>query len=97
MIAIFKDCLKTEEQISRFDLFALNQRYIQLLREIQNICLNQSPLDYPEEEWGSNRNLNEIISHMLAGELGLEHYQPTKFTKASFMTQKLIKAKGDSE
>jgi hypothetical protein len=67
MISTFKDCLKSEEEIFRFDLLALNQRCVEMLRKSQAFCVEQSPMDYPKNEYGGDGQLNNCFSHMIAG------------------------------
>jgi hypothetical protein len=53
---------------------------VELLRRIQTICVEQSPIDY--EDYEGDVKANGVISHMLAGEIGgptLPRYQPTRF------------------
>lgn len=81
MLSIFKDCLKSEESIIRFDLFTLNQRCVKLLWKVQAVCVEQSPLDYPVEKYSGDRQLNGCVSHMMAGVLGLEVINLRDFKK----------------
>jgi hypothetical protein len=97
MISIFKDCLKSEEEIFRFDLLALNQRCVELLLKIQTVCLEQSPLDYPQDEYGGDRLANSCFGHMMAGELGLERQQPTRFHEACLLVKRVVEEMGDEE
>ncbi|CZR61917.1 uncharacterized protein PAC_11814 [Phialocephala subalpina] len=97
MISIFKDYLKSEEKIFRFDLLALNQRCVELLRKIQKVCVEQSPLDYPADKYGGDRHANSCFSHMMAGELGLERCQPTRFQEACLLVKDVIENVGDEE
>jgi hypothetical protein len=97
MISIFKDHLKSEEEIFRFDLLTLNQRCAELLLKIQTICLEQSPLDYPRDEYDGDRLANSCFSHMMAGELGLERQQPTRFREACLLVKGVIEEVGDEE
>jgi hypothetical protein len=55
MISIFKDCLKSEEMVFRFDILALDERCVRLLRKVQAVCLEQSPVDYPSDEYAAIR------------------------------------------
>jgi len=97
MISMFKDHLKSEEEIFRFDLLALNQRCVELLLKMQNICLKRSPLDYPLDEYGGDRWANSCFSHMMAGEMGLERQQPTRFREACLLVKEVIEGMGDEE
>lgn len=47
MLSIFKHCLQSDQSILRFDLLTLNQQCVELLRKIQIVCLEQSPMCYP--------------------------------------------------
>jgi hypothetical protein len=97
MISIFKDHMKSEEEIFRFDLLTLNQRCVELLLKIQAICLEQSPLDYSLDEYGGDRLANSCFGHMIAGELGLERQQPTRFREACLLVKGVIESTGDEE
>ncbi|TVY89568.1 hypothetical protein LAWI1_G004151 [Lachnellula willkommii] len=97
MITIFKDCLKSEEAILRFDLFALNQRCVELLRKVQRFCVDLSPLDYPRHEYDGDCNLYECFSHLLAGKTGLKRYQPPRFDEACLTVKEMIAEVGDEE
>jgi hypothetical protein len=65
-LAMFKQALKDDDLPLRFNLMSLNWRCVQLLRCIQNIRVEQSPLDYPKQ-WGGDYSLNGLILHMFAG------------------------------
>ncbi|TVY36175.1 hypothetical protein LOCC1_G005951 [Lachnellula occidentalis] len=97
MITIFKDCLKSEEAMLRFDLLALNQRCVELLRKVQRYCVELSPLDYPRDEYDSDGSLNSCFIRLLAGESGLECYQPTRFYEACLTVKEMIAEVGDEE
>lgn len=97
MISIFKDCLKSEEAILRFDLLALNQRCVELLRKVQKFCVDLSPLDYPRDEYDGDGKLNDCFSHQLAGEVGLKRYQPSRFHEACLTVKEMITEVGDEE
>ncbi|TVY17417.1 hypothetical protein LARI1_G004222 [Lachnellula arida] len=97
MISLFKECLKSDETILRFDLLAMNQRCVELLRQTQKVCVDQSPFDYPPEEYAGDRHLNVCVSHMMAGVLGLERQQPTRFREACVMVKDVIAGVGDVE
>jgi hypothetical protein len=75
-LKIFKQALKEDDLPLRFDLISMNWRCVQLLRRIQKICLEQSPLDYPVQKWGGDYAINGIIAHMFAAVAGVEHAQP---------------------
>lgn len=97
MLTVFKGCMTADEVMLRFDYLTLNQRCITLLRVLQKICIEKSPLNYPEEQWGGDRNMNELFNTMIAGEIGLRHLQPTPFSEASLMDEKLTGSSGDAE
>lgn len=97
MLSILKENLLEDETILRFDLLALNQRCIELLRKIQKVCVEQSPIEYPADEYGLDIHVNDVVSHMLAGVLGLKRYQPTRFLEACVLVNELIEAEGDAE
>jgi hypothetical protein len=64
MLSIFRDRLKSEDDILRFDLLTLNERCIEIFRKAQAVCVEQSPLDYPRDEYDGDTKLNACISHM---------------------------------
>ncbi|CAG8953349.1 hypothetical protein HYFRA_00003560 [Hymenoscyphus fraxineus] len=97
MIRVFKDRLKSEEEIPLFDLLALNRRCVELLRKFQKICLDQSPLDYPVELYGGDGKLWTCVTGMMEGELGREHQQPTRVLEASSLVKELIENFGEEE
>ncbi|TVY84824.1 hypothetical protein LSUE1_G002099 [Lachnellula suecica] len=97
MLTVFKESLKSEEAVFRFDLLGLNQRCVELLLGVQRVCIVQSPLDYPWDEYSADREIGECVSHMLAGELGLERKQPTRFFEASGMVRDVIRVFGNEE
>jgi hypothetical protein len=97
MIATFKSVLKSDEEILRFDLFTLNERCVELLRKVQAPCIEQSPLDYPADEYGGDSKLNSCFSHMLAGVLGLERHQPTRFEEACDVVKQIVESEGKIE
>lgn len=51
MLSIFKERLKSEDKILRFDLLTLNERCVEMLRKAQAVCVEESPLDYPRDEY----------------------------------------------
>jgi hypothetical protein len=61
-LRILKQALKEDDVPLRFNLTSLNWRCIQLLRRIQRICVDESPLDYPVDSYGGDRSLKGIIS-----------------------------------
>lgn len=69
-LAVLKRALKEDDFALRFDFMSLNWRCIKLLRSIQKICTEQSPLDYPRKKWGTDYDINGFISHMFAGVAG---------------------------
>ncbi len=97
IISIFKYSLKSEESISRFDLLTLNQRCVELLRKVNAVCVEQSPLDYLMEKYGGDRQLNSCVSHMMAGVLSLQRHQPTRFQEACLFVKEVVEAAGDAE
>jgi hypothetical protein len=97
MISIFKDYLKSEETIFRFDLLTLNQRCVELLRKVQAVCVEQSPLDYPVEEFASDHQFSNCFSHMMAGVLGPDHQQLIISQEACLIVKEVVKAEGDVE
>lgn len=97
MMSIFRDVLKSEEEIFRFDLFNLNERCVKLLRKVQAFCVEQSPLDYPMDEFGDDSKLNDCFSHMLAGVVGSERHQPTRFEEACVLVKEVVDLEGDFE
>jgi hypothetical protein len=94
-MSILKECFKAEEAIFRFDMFKMNERCVNVLRRIQKVCVERSPLDYNDYE--GDRNLNECFSHMVAGVLGLERHQPTRFKEACDMLEEIVDAGGSAE
>lgn len=97
MISIFKDRLKSEEEIFRFDLLALNQRCVEILRRSQAFCVEQSPMDYPKEEYSGDGQLNNCFSHMIAGVSGVPRSQPTRFREACLIVKEVVEAEGGIE
>lgn len=97
MLSIFKDRLKSEDNILRFDLLTLNERCVEILRKAQAVCVKESPLDYPMEEYDGDTHLNGCISHMLAGMAGVARSQPTRFTEACRIVKEVIEAEGSIE
>lgn len=97
MFSILKKLLKSEERVLRFDFLSLNERCVQLLRRVQEVCVEQSPLDYPADEWGGDRKINEVPSHMFAGTMGLKRSQPTRFKETGEMVRELIRTEGEIE
>lgn len=99
MIEILKDRLVVEEEVFRFDLLTLNQRCIELLRQVQKICIDESPLDYDDGNldisFRGDKALNGIFSFMLAGEAGLERHQPSRFKEACGLVEELIATKDE--
>lgn len=96
MMSIFKDCLKSDEEKIRFDLVTLNQRCIELFRKIQILCVEQSPLDYPSDEFRGDLNLNRCIRKLMVGVDGGERQRPTRFPEASVKIKELIELEGAS-
>lgn len=97
MISIFKDRMKVEETMMRFDLLALNQSCIEMLRKIQSICVGQSPLDYPPKRCEGDSKMTGCISHMLAGVSGVERSQPTRFQEACVIVKQVVESDGSTE
>jgi hypothetical protein len=97
MISILKDNLKSEEEIFRFDLVTLNQRCVEMLRKVQAICVEQSPYDYPKNEYDGDHKLNACISHMLAGVAGVPRSQPTRFLEACLIVKDTIESDASTE
>jgi hypothetical protein len=97
MLSILKECFKSEEVIFRFDMFSINERCVNLLRQIQKVCVEQSPLDYPRDQYGDDRNVNFCFSHMVAGVLGLKRHQPYRFTEACEMLEEVVDAESAVE
>lgn len=97
MISIFKDHLKAEERVFRFDILALNQRCVELMRKFQRACIEKSPLDYPLEEYGTGQRIGKCYTHMLAGVMGEKRQQPTRFNEACLFVKDLISTNGEDE
>jgi hypothetical protein len=97
MLSIFKDRLKSEDNILRFYLLTLNDRCVEILRNAQAVCVKESPLDYPMEEYDGDTHLNGCISNMLAGMAGLARSQPTRFTEACRIVKEVIETEGSIE
>jgi hypothetical protein len=97
MISILKNSLKSEEEIFRFDLVTLNQRCVEMLRKAQAICVEQSPHDYPKNEYDGDDKLNACIGHMLAGVAGVPRSQPTRFLEACLIVKDTVESDGSSE
>lgn len=74
----------------------LNQRCIELFRKIQILCVEQSPLDYPSDEFRGDLNLNRCIRKLMVGVDGGERQQPTRFPEASVKIKELIELEGAS-
>ncbi|KAF2818966.1 hypothetical protein CC86DRAFT_413345 [Ophiobolus disseminans] len=96
-LTIFKQALKEDDFPLRLDLMSLKWRCIKLLRGIQKICLEQSPLDCPLEQWEGDRHLNGFIRHMFAGVAGVKRAQPTRFTEACALVVDAIIREGNAE
>ncbi|KAF8865621.1 hypothetical protein BDZ45DRAFT_736189 [Acephala macrosclerotiorum] len=79
MTSIFKDYLKSKENILRFDLLVLNQRCVGLLLKVQKIFVEQSPLDYPAE-YAGDPNLNKacVIIKEVIEKVGGEEYEKSR-------------------
>jgi hypothetical protein len=97
MLSTLKECFKAEELVFRFDFLTLNQRCVELLRRIQKVCLEQSPLDYPNVEYAGDQQVNNCFMHMVAGEFGVERNQPTRFEEACLLLQEVVEAEGAAE
>ncbi len=97
MLTIFKERLKLEDEILQFDLLTLNERCVEMLRKIQTVWMEQSPLDYPRDEYDGDTKLNGCISHMLAGMAGVARSEPTRFTEACRIVKEVIEAEGSIE
>ena len=97
MLSIFKERLKSEDKILRFDLLTLNERCVEMLRKAQTVFVEESPLDYPRHEYDGDTKLNGCISHMLAGMAGVARAQPTRFTEVCRIVQEVIEAEGSIE
>jgi hypothetical protein len=97
MLSILKECFKAEELVFRFDFLTLNQRCVELLRRIQKVCLEQSPLDYPNVKYAGDQQVNNCFMHMVAGEFGLERNQPTRFEETCLLLQEVVEAEGAAE
>jgi hypothetical protein len=96
-LRIFKQALKEDDFALRFDFASLNWRCVQLLRRIQKICLEMSPLDYPSKKWGGDYALNGFIIHMFAGVAGVARDQPTRFLEACALVCEVIVEEGNVE
>jgi hypothetical protein len=96
-LKIFKQALKEDDLPLRFDLISMNWRCVLLLRRIQKICLEKSPLDYPVEKWGGDDGINSIICHMFAAVAGIEHKQPSRFREACIEVLDIIDREGNVE
>jgi len=96
-LTIFKQALKEDDFALRFDLMSLNWRCVKLLRCIQKICIEQSPLDYPPKEWSGDHSLNGFIQHMFAGVAGVKREQPTRFAEACALVLDIIVKEGNAE
>lgn len=96
MITFFKDYLKSEEIIFRFDLLSLNQRCLEMLRKFQAVCVEQSPLVYPTREYGGDRNIVYCFSQMLEL-LGRACYLPVRFKESCLIVKETIGAGGSEE
>lgn len=97
MISIFKDCLKSEETVFRFDLLTLNERCVELLRNVQKLCVELSPLDYPLAEYGHDRDVNSCFLHLLAGVAGMKREQPLRFNEVCLIVKETVKKFGAEE
>ncbi|KAE9375178.1 hypothetical protein N431DRAFT_463285 [Stipitochalara longipes BDJ] len=103
MLHVLKDCLKSEEAIIRFDLLSMNERCVKLLRDVQEVCVTQSPLDFLLEEYGGDSNLISCFNHMLGGAVGnalgvdLKRHQASRFQEACLLVKKLVEGEGSIE
>jgi hypothetical protein len=95
MLSKVKECLKSEESMFRFDLFELNQRCVELLRRVQKICVEKSPLDYHDYE--IDQRLNWLFAHMLAGHAGAKRAHPTRFIDTCLLVEELVDAEAGIE
>lgn len=96
-LGLYKQALKEDDLPLRFDLDSLNWRCTQLLRRIQKICVEQSPLDYTVEDCGGDRNINTFVTHMLIGVAGKPRSQPTRFLEACALVREIIAEEGNIE
>lgn len=96
-LTIFKQALKEDDFPLRLDLMSLNWRCTQLLRRIQKICIEQSPLEYPSEKWGGDSALNGIICHMFASLTGVRWKQPGRFHEACALVVDVMAREGNAE
>lgn len=96
-ITVFKAALKADDFPLRFNMMDLNQRCIELFRRIQKTCIEQSPIDYPPEKYGSDRGLNSVLSRMFAGHAFKGRTQPTRFVEACQLLAEVIASEGNVE
>jgi hypothetical protein len=83
--------------VFRVDILALDKRCVRLLRKVQAVCLEQSPVDYPVDEYAGDSKITSCFSHMIAGAAGLDREQPWPFPKACLMMKKSVEPHGDEE
>jgi hypothetical protein len=96
-LKMFKHVLKEDDLPLRFDLMSLNWRCVELIHQIQKICVEQSPLDYPAEDFGTDNESIWVIMHMLDGETGTARHQPTRFSEACDLVRDTIAKVGNAE
>ncbi|KAF2797425.1 hypothetical protein K505DRAFT_398635 [Melanomma pulvis-pyrius CBS 109.77] len=93
----FKNALKQDEYPIRFNAMSLFLRCIRLLPRIQQDCLNNAPLDYPEAHCSSGMAMIAVVSRLLADSAGVPQLSPSRFSQAIQFLRETIEREGDAE
>lgn len=96
-LKIFKEALKEDDLPLRFDMTSLVWRCMDLLKSLQHLCLELSPLDYSVSEWSGDYHVRTIVMHMLEGVAGAKREQPTRFDEACVIVHDVIAREGNVE
>jgi hypothetical protein len=94
---VFKTALKADDFPLRFNMIDLNERCVELFRRIQRVCLERSPLDYPLDQYGADKDLVAVLGHMFIGIANSEITQFSRFRDACELLAEVINKDGNVE
>ncbi|KAH8732430.1 hypothetical protein GQ44DRAFT_821706 [Phaeosphaeriaceae sp. PMI808] len=96
-LAIFKAALKMDDFPLRFDMASFNWRCLRLLRRIQKICVEESPCQYPKEEYGGDLNLRCCVVRMFRSLGVMNDFQPNRFNETCALLIEVMTMKGNKD